>query len=63
MPSLTLKKTSEKTSQTLSPAFLRFVSYLSEGERSRLIERRLTSPQHTRNQSVTDYIRTRSYKI
>jgi len=52
-----------KTAPLLSPAFVEFVSYLDAGERERLTERRLTSIQESRNESVQDFIRNRSTKL
>jgi hypothetical protein len=58
MPSKTVK-----SAPLLSHAFVEFVSYLSESERERLTERRLTSVQESRNESVQDFIRNRSSSL
>jgi len=47
----------------LSAAFCEFVQHLTVEEAERLTERRLTSPQATRNESVQDFILNRSSKI
>lgn len=47
----------------LSPAFVEFAQHLDASERERLTERRLTSPQESRNESVQEYILNRSSKL
>jgi hypothetical protein len=59
-------KSSTKTKESaplLSHAFETFVSYLEDGEAERLRERRITSIQESRNESVQDFIRNRSSKL